>query len=49
MKDFFGKIGALYGKLNLMTKPMQIYNADETGVTIVHRPGKEVGNLCREG
>ena len=27
---FFGKLGALYGKLNLISKPMQIFNCDET-------------------
>ena len=30
--DFFGKLGAIYGRLNLMSKPMQVYNCDETGV-----------------
>ena len=43
--DFFGKLGALYGRLNLMTKPMQIFNADESGVSIVHKPGKVVAEL----
>ena len=40
--DFFSKLGALFARLNLLTKPMQIYNADETGVSIVHKPGKIV-------
>ena len=31
--DFFGKLGSLYGRLNLITKPMLIYNCDETGIT----------------
>ena len=26
---------------------MQIFNADETGVTIVHRPGKVIAELGR--
>ena len=26
--DFFGKLGSLYGRLNLITKPMLIYNCD---------------------
>ena len=47
ISDFFGKLGALYGKLNLMSKPMQVYNADETGVTIVHKPSKVVAELGR--
>ena len=33
---------ALCVKLNLLSKPMQIYNMDETGVTIVHKSGKVV-------
>ena len=35
--DFFAKLGSLYGRLNLLTKPMQVYNIDETGITIVHK------------
>ena len=45
--DFFGKLGALYGKLNLISKPMCVWNCDETGVTIVHKPGKVVTELGR--
>ena len=26
--------------LNLLSKPMQVYNADETGITVVHKPGR---------
>ena len=40
-----GKLGAICGKLNLISKPMQVYNADETGVTIVHKPSKVVAEL----
>jgi hypothetical protein len=36
--DFFGKLGSLYGKLNL------VY-CDETGVTIVFKPNKLVAEL----
>ena len=46
MNDFFGKLGAICGRHNLISKPMQVYNCDETGVSFVHRPGKvatEVG------
>uniref|UniRef100_A0A1X7TTS3 HTH CENPB-type domain-containing protein n=1 Tax=Amphimedon queenslandica TaxID=400682 RepID=A0A1X7TTS3_AMPQE len=39
VSEFFGKVGALYGRLNLFSKPNQIYNTDETGVSVVHRPG----------
>ena len=35
------------GKLNLISKPMQVYNTDETGVTIVHKPSKVVAELGR--
>ena len=44
---FFGKLGALYGRPNLIAKPMQIFNADETGVSIVHKPGKVVTEVGR--
>ena len=35
------------GRLNLITKPMQVYNADETGVSIVHKMGKVLAHLGR--
>ena len=47
IKDFFGKLGSIYGRLNLISKPMQVYNLDETGVTIVHQPGKVVTEVGR--
>ena len=45
INDFFGKLGAIYGRLNLTCKPMQIYNCDETGVSVVHKPGKVVAEM----
>ena len=43
------KLGSIYGRLNLITKPMQVYNADETGVSIVHKMGKVLAHLgCRD-
>ncbi len=30
---FLGKLGAIYGRLNLISKPQQIFNVDETGVS----------------
>lgn len=45
--DFFAKLGAMYGRLNLISKPMYIYNADETGISVVHKPGKVVAQLGR--
>jgi hypothetical protein len=53
VNDFFGKLGAIYARLNLIfkprpnliSKPMQVYNCDETGVSIVHKPGKVVAKV----
>ena len=45
IEDFFAKLGAIYGQLNLLSKPKPIFNADETGVTVVHKPGKVVAEL----
>ena len=47
ISDLFGKVGAIYGKLNLFSKPMQVFNADETGISIVHKPGKVLAQLGR--
>ena len=47
VSEFFGKVGALYGRLNLFSKPNQIYNTDETGVSIVHRPGRVIAQVGR--
>ena len=47
VSDFFSKLGSIYGRLNLITKPMQVYNADETGVSIVHKMGKVLAHLGR--
>ena len=48
INDFFGKLGSLYGKLNLISKPMQIYNCDETGVTVVFKPNKVIAELGKK-
>ena len=45
LADFFSKLGAIYGRLNLITKPMQVFNVDETGINIVHKPGKVLAEL----
>ena len=47
LSDFFGKLGAIYGKLNLISKPMQIFNSDDTCVNIVFKSGKIVAELGR--
>lgn len=32
------KLGGIVARLNLLSKPMQIYNLDETGINVVHKP-----------
>lgn len=32
--NYFAKLGALCAKLNIITKPMNIYNMDETGISV---------------
>lgn len=41
ISDFFGKLAAICAILNLLRKPMKIFNMDETGASIVHK-GREV-------
>ena len=45
ISDFFGKLEALYGRLNLLCKPMKIYNADETAISVVQKPGKVLAHV----
>ena len=45
--DFFAKLRAILGRLNLIRKPSQIFNTNETGVTIVHKPSKVVAQMGR--
>ena len=45
IEDFFAKLG---GVLNLLSKPMQIFNIDETGVSVVHKVGKVVAEVGRK-
>ena len=42
ISDYLGKLGAVCAKLNVLTKPMNIFNMDETGMTIVHKGRKVV-------
>ena len=37
----------MHGKLDLLSKPMQVFNADETRVSVVHKPGKVIAQLGR--
>ena len=48
IKSFFEKIGGLYARLNLLSKPMQVYNSDETGISIVHKPGRVVTEMGKK-
>ena len=45
--DFFAKLGAIFGRLNLITKLSQIFNVDKSGVTIVHKPSKVIAHIGR--
>ena len=45
VSDYFSKLGAICTKLNLLNKPMQIFNMDETGLSIVHKPGRVLTQL----
>jgi len=45
--EFFGKLGSIYGRLDLISKPMLIFNCDETDISIVHKPGKVLAELGR--
>jgi len=33
----FAKLGAIYARLNLYNKPMQVFNVDECGVNVTAR------------
>ena len=46
--DDFTKLGAIYARLNLLSKPMQIFNVDKTGITVVHKPGKVITQVGRK-
>ena len=48
IKDHFAKLGSLYARLNILTKPMQIYNIDECGVSVVHKGGKVLPQIGRK-
>ena len=38
----------MYAQLNILNKPMQIFNVDETGISIVHKPGKVITEVGRK-
>lgn len=45
VEDFFAKLAAVLARLNLLSKPMLVYNADETGFLKVHKSR----NLAKRG
>ena len=45
IKDFFEKLGGIFACLNLLIKPMQIFNLDESGISTVHKPGRVITEL----
>ena len=46
LQDYFAKLAAVCARLNILSKPMNIlYNVDETGLSIVHKPGRVVAEL----
>ena len=45
IEEFFAKLGSIYGRLNLILKPMLVYNVDETGLSVVHSPLKVVAQV----
>ena len=48
ISDHFAKLGSLYARLNILSKPMQIYNVDECGVSVVHKGGKVLSEIGRK-
>ena len=49
IEDFFAKLGAVYARLNLYNKPMQVFNVDECGVNVTQHRGKVVTEVKRRG
>ena len=47
LEDFFAKLGSIYARLNLLTKPMQVYNVDESGINLIQHKGKVVSEVGR--
>ena len=47
IEDLFAKLGGVYDRFNLLSKPMQILNINETGVSVVHKVGKDVAEVGR--
>ena len=48
VKIFFEKLGGIFARYNLLTKPMHIYNMDEIGINVVHKSGRILTELGRK-
>ena len=46
VENFYAKLAAVCARLNVLSKPMQIFNADETGISKVHKPHRKVLAKC---
>ena len=49
IEDFFAKLGAIYARLNLFCRPMQVFNVDESGVNVTLHKGKVIAEVKRKG
>ena len=49
IEDFFAKLGAIYARLNLFCRPMQVFNVDESGVNVTQHKGKVIAEVKRKG
>ena len=47
LEDFFAKLEAIYARLNLYSKPMQVFNVDETGINVTQHKGKVISEVKR--
>ena len=47
MRDYFAKLASVCARHNILSKPMQIYNMDETGISIVHKPSRVIAEYGR--
>ena len=49
IEDFFAKLAAIYARLNLFCRPMQVFNVDESGVNVTQHKGKVIAEVKRKG
>ena len=48
IEDFLAKLRAIYAHLNLFSKPIQVFNVDESGLNVAQHKGKVVAELKRK-